>query len=271
MTRSPSRWQVLALCALLVLGGCRSWRSYPDVSPDDMRAGVQMWLDAHHDGHRFPAPDADGFADIEIEKDLRGFGTFLIAILTAGLYIPLDREYELAVRPAGEGAELAVDISEHAQVIWFIPVDSRLEERELRTRNEVLANARRRVPSQRAAAAAIYSSLSAVRAADFPAFCETLDPSVGEAPARTWWRTESAWGRLAYDPPTEVEVSWPPHLHETVHQGFFSRTTRRTERLWVTVTLGEEQRRFEVQRQKGEPERYRLLPLAEPRPAGSKR
>ena len=265
MIRSTRPSLTLALCALLALGGCRSWQSYPDVSPDDMRAGVQMWLDANHRGHAFPRPDEEGFSEIEIEKDLRGFGTFLIAILTAGLYIPLDREYEVAVRPGRQGAELAVDISERANVIWFIPVNSRLEGLEEGSRSEILANARRRVPSQRAAAAAIYSGLSAVRSADLAAFQEVLDPSVEERAGRTWWQTESAWGRLAYDPPTSVEVSWPPHLHETVHRSFFSQVTKRWERLWVTVSLGEEQRRIEVQRLKGEPERYGLIP---PEPGG---
>lgn len=264
MTRSASKLPITSLCALLLVSGCRSWQSYPDVSPADMRAGVQMWLDAHHEGHTLSPPDPEGFAEVELEKDLRGFGTFLIAILTAGLYIPLDREYELAVRPGERGAELAVDISERAQVLWVIPVDSRLESREEGARAEVLSNARRRTPCQRAAAAAVYSALSAVRAADFLAFRQTLDPSVEQGPAQDWWRAESAWGQLAYEPPTSLEVSWPPHLHETVQRRLFGQVTRRAERLWVTVQLGEERRRLEVQRQtSAAPERYRLLPPAE--------
>ena len=50
-----------------------------------------------------------------------------------------------------------------------------------------------------------------------------------------------------------------------MHRSFFSQVTKRWERLWVTVSLGEERRRIEVQRLKGEPERYGLIP---PEPGG---
>jgi hypothetical protein len=241
---------LVLLCAVVLLTSCRSWQRYPNVSVQDMYAGLQGYMHEYHPLQPLPALEPGRELEVNTSSSTNGWLVLFFVLTTAGLLLPLGQDLTVALRgDGGEGCELAVEATSGWLLFYALPVTGHEEGREQFVRDAILAQARQRRTEQRQASQTIYALLDAVRGRKLDAF-RALLWRVVERPERAaaWLDDEGFWSAVRAQPTRAVHVSWPAHERTITHSQLFglTHTTERYRCLWVDVELGPETQRFEV-------------------------